>query len=400
MRRKVPKEKKYDVIIIGGAIMGSASAYFLSKNSDYNGKTLVIDKDLTFEFSSTARTNSCIRQQFSEPINVKISQFSASFISRLNKDYFKFGLPTQINLDNFGYLYLANTKKAADVLYANQLMQNSLGSGTYLLGKREASKVFPFMNFSDILLCSHNTKDEGYFDGQLLFEFFKNYAVSHGVEYIQDEVVDVILEGGIVKKVILKDGESISCENLVNCAGTNAKGISKMVNCDLPVEARKRFSFVFDSEEKLDKKVPLTIDPSGIHFRSDGERFLAGCGPSEDFPVDRSDFSIEENIWEDKVWPVLANRISIFDRIKLVNWWVGHYAFNTFDQNAIIGSHPGIKNFFFLNGFSGHGLQQSPAMGRGISELIIYNEFRTLDLSTLEFERIRKNERVLEKSII
>ncbi|PQM67926.1 MAG: FAD-dependent oxidoreductase, partial [Rhodobacteraceae bacterium] len=186
----------------------------------------------------------------------------------------------------------------------------------------------------------------------------------------------------------------------VNCAGTNAKGISKMVNCDLPVEARKRFSFVFDSEEKLDKKVPLTIDPSGIHFRSDGGRFLAGCGPSEDFPVDRSDFSIEENIWEDKVWPVLANRVSIFDRIKLVNWWVGHYAFNTFDQNAIIGSHPGIKNFFFLNGFSGHGLQQSPAMGRGISELIIYNEFRTLDLSTLEFERIRKNERVLEKSII
>ncbi len=128
--------------------------------------------------------------------------------------------------------------------------------------------------------------------------------------------------------------------------------------------------------------MPLTIDPSGIHFRSDGERFLAGCGPSEDFSVDRSDFSIEENIWEDKVWPVLANRVSIFDRIKLVNWWVGHYAFNTFDQNAIIGSHPGIKNFFFLNGFSGHGLQQSPAMGRGISELIIYNEFRTLDLST------------------
>ena len=119
------KRKKYDVIIIGGAIMGSATSYFLSKNSDFNGKVLVVDKDLSFEFSSTARTNSCIRQQFSESINVKISQFAASFFSDLNKDLVESELPEKIRIDNFGYLYLASTQKAAEILSANQLMQIS-----------------------------------------------------------------------------------------------------------------------------------------------------------------------------------------------------------------------------------------------------------------------------------
>ena len=173
-----------------------------------------------------------------------------------------------------------------------------------------------------------------------------------------------------------------------------------MINSNLPVEPRKRYSFIFQAEKGFNVKVPLTIDPSGIHFRSDGQRFLAGCAPSNDFAVSEDDFSMEQNVWEEKVWHILANRVPEFESIKLTNWWVGHYAFNTFDQNAIIGPHTIVKNFFFLNGFSGHGLQQSPAMGRGISELIIYNKFKTLDLSLLGFSRLGKNEKVLEKSII
>lgn len=380
--------------------MGSSTAYFLSENSDFRGKILVVDKDLSFEFSSTARTNSCIRQQFSEPINVKISQFTADFISILNLDPKKYELPEKIQLNNFGYLYLASTKKSAEILFNNQLMQNYLGSGTYLLDRKQASLAFPFMDFSDIVLCSHNKKNEGYFDGQLLFEFFKRTAIANGVEYIQDEIVDIRVVADELEKVTLKSGKEISCGKLVNCTGANANAISKMINYEIPVEARRRFSFVFSTENKMDFTLPLTIDPSGIHFRSDGERFLAGCAPIDDFPTEINDFSLEDNVWEDRVWPVLANRIPVFERIKLVNWWVGHYAFNTYDQNAIIGAHNQVKNFFFLNGFSGHGLQQSPAMGRGISELIIYNEFRTLDLTKLKFDRFITNEKLVEKSII
>lgn len=109
---------------------------------------------------------------------------------------------------------------------------------------------------------------------------------------------------------------------------------------------------------------------------------------------------MDHSIWDLKVWPCLANRVPQFESIRLVNSWVGHYAFNTVDQNAIVGIHPKIKNFVFANGFSGHGLQQSPAIGRGISELIIYNEFRSIDLSPLNFSRIAENKPLKESAII
>ena len=84
----------------------------------------------------------------------------------------------------------------------------------------------------------------------------------------------------------------------------------------------------------------------------------------------------------------------------MVNEWAGHYAYNTFDQNAVIGPHTQVSNFYFCNGFSGHGLQQSPAMGRGMAELIVHGEFKTLDLTSLSYDRIAENRPLLERAII
>ncbi|HEV8036824.1 FAD-binding oxidoreductase, partial [Yoonia sp.] len=144
----------------------------------------------------------------------------------------------------------------------------------------------------------------------------------------------------------------------------------------------------------------LTIDPSGVHMRTDGAYYMAGCPPDDDGPVDYADFDADHSIWEDKVWPILATRIPQFEAIKLRNSWVGHYAYNTFDQNAILGAHDRVENFIFVNGFSGHGLQQSPAIGRGTAELITYGEYRTLDLSPLNFTRIAQGARFVEKAVI
>ena len=135
-------------------------------------------------------------------------------------------------------------------------------------------------------------------------------------------------------------------------------------------------------------------------MRTDGQYYLAGCAPDVDLAVDYDDYEPDHNIWQEKVWPIIANRIPQFEAIKLVNSWVGHYAFNTFDQNAILGYHSQVENFILVNGFSGHGLQQSPAMGRGISELITYGEYRALDLSPFSFDRIQRNEPFNEKAII
>jgi glycine/D-amino acid oxidase-like deaminating enzyme len=109
---------------------------------------------------------------------------------------------------------------------------------------------------------------------------------------------------------------------------------------------------------------------------------------------------MDHELWEDKVWPAIATRIPAFERVKLRNSWVGHYAYNTLDQNAIVGPHPDLPNFLFANGFSGHGLQQAPAVGRALSELVIHGAYQTLDLSPFAWARIARNEPLLERAVI
>lgn len=173
-----------------------------------------------------------------------------------------------------------------------------------------------------------------------------------------------------------------------------------MAGIEIPVEPRKRYTFIFDAEQPLDRDLPLTIDPSGVHMRTDGLYYLAGCPPDDDPAVDYDDYEPDHSIWQEKVWPIVASRIPQFEAIKLTNSWVGHYAFNIFDQNAILGPHTEVENFVFVNGFSGHGLQQSPAMGRGTAEMICYGEYRSLDLTPFNFARIERNEPFNEKAII
>jgi len=148
-------------------------------------------------------------------------------------------------------------------------------------------------------------------------------------------------------------------------------------------------------------ELPLTIDPSGVHFRQDGPTtYLAGCPADPDPAVAFDDFVMDHNRWQDHVWPIIATRIPQFEAIKVVTEWAGHYAYNTLDHNAVLGCHPDLPNFVFQNGFSGHGLQQSAAMGRGTAEWLIYGEYRTLDLSPFAYERILENRPLIEKAVI
>lgn len=147
--------------------------------------------------------------------------------------------------------------------------------------------------------------------------------------------------------------------------------------------------------------MPLTIDPSGVHVRQDGvNTYLAGDQPVEDLPADPTDFTMDHGRWMDHTWPLLATRIPAFEAVKVVREWVGQYDYNALDANAITGPHPEVENFFFLNGFSGHGLQQSPAMGRGTAEFLIHGGYRTLDLSPYHYARIAENRPFTEGAII
>ena len=380
-------------------MMGSGAAWFLSRNPDFGGTVLVVERDPSYVNSSTARTNSCMRQQFSTEVNIRISQFGAEFV-RDFRAWMDDPETPEIAVSYFGYLYLAADEATAAVLRANQRVQASLGAGTVIMAPDEIAAAYPFYNLDGIVCGSHNPTDEGWFDSGTIFEWWRRQARRNGVEYLADEVVGISRSGGAVTGVTLASGRAVGCGSLVNATGPRGAMTARMAGLDLPVEPRKRFTWIFDAAEPLERDLPLTIDPTGVHVRSDGAAYMAGCPPDIDPAVDPTDLDMDHDVFEDKVWPALAHRIPAFERIKVTSRWAGHYAYNRFDHNAVIGPHPEVANFFFVNGFSGHGMQQSPAMGRGISELITYGEYRTLDLSPLGYERIARDEPFVETAII
>ncbi|EBA13073.1 NAD(P)/FAD-dependent oxidoreductase [Roseobacter sp. CCS2] len=399
---QAPAKTSYDVVIVGGAMYGSSVAWFLTDNPDFDGSILVVERDPTYEFTSTSHTNSCMRQQFSAAVNVKVSQFAADFVKNF-RDYMG-GDPRvpDVVLQSYGYMYLADNEDFAATLRESQKVQAANGAGTKYMTRDEIAQDYPFYNLDDIVAANHNLVDEGYFDGNTLFDWWKRSAKERGVDYLTNEVVAMNRNaaGNKVESVILKSGEVITCGTVVNASGPRAVLTSRMAGIDIPVEPRKRYTFIFEAEKPLDRDLPLTIDPSGVHMRTDGTYYLAGCPPDEDPAVDYDDFVQDHSIWENKVWPVLATRIPQFEAIKLRNSWAGHYAYNTFDQNAILGPHTQVENFIFVNGFSGHGFQQSPAMGRGTAEMITYGEYRALDLSSFHYDRLEKGKKFIEKAVI
>jgi glycine/D-amino acid oxidase-like deaminating enzyme len=397
-----PKNSSYDVVIVGGAMFGSSVAWFLANNPDFGGSILVVERDPTYEFTSTSHTNSCMRQQFSREINVRVSQFAAEFVKNFRQ--FMGGDPRvpEIPLQSYGYMYLADNEAFADILRENQKLQQACGAGTKFMTAEEIKHDYPFYQLDDIVGANHNLIDEGYFDGNTMFDWWKRSAREKGAEYVTNEVVGMTKNatGRRVETVTLKSGDTIKCGTVINASGPRAVLTSRMAGIEIPVEPRTRYTFIFSAEQPLDRDLPLTIDPSGVHMRTDGTYYLAGCPPDDDQAVDYDDFVQDHSIWEQKVWPIIANRIPQFEAIKLVNSWAGHYAYNTLDQNAILGPHTEVENFIFVNGFSGHGFQQSPAMGRGISELITYGEYRSLDLTPFGYSRIVENKPFLEKAVI
>ncbi|MFM9974718.1 MAG: NAD(P)/FAD-dependent oxidoreductase [Beijerinckiaceae bacterium] len=403
VKQETPKQSSYDVVIIGGAMMGASTAWFLSDNKDFSGSVLVIERDPTYEFSGTGHTNSCIRQQFSSELNVRISQFGAEFIQNLPGFMGNDERVPHLTIQNYGYMYLADNQAFADVLRQSHKVQVDAGAGTRLLTPEEIKAAYPFYEVDDLVLGSLNTVDEGYFDGITVFDWWRRQSRERGVEYVANEVVAINRNatGTRVESVTLKSGEVIACGQIVNATGTRGAKTAAMAGITIPIEPRKRYTWVFSAEQPLDRTLPLTIDPSGVHVRQDGKTtYMAGGHAAIDPAVDCDDFTMDQTLWMDHVWPALATRIPRFEAIRIIREWTGHYDMNTLDQNAILGPHTQVENFIFLNGFSGHGLQQSPALGRGTAEWLTYGAFRTLDLSPLGYSRIAEGKPFVEKAII
>ncbi|WP_142781146.1 FAD-binding oxidoreductase [Agrobacterium sp. T29] len=397
----------YDVVIVGGAVIGSAVAYYLAANPDFKGSILVVERDPTYLTASTSLSSSSIRTQFSNPINVRISQYGSEVIRNFGEMMQVGDDKPDLGFHSGGYLFLASTPEQVEILRENHVAQKACGADVVLWNRNELGEAFPHLNVADIELASYGRSGEGWFNNTGLMYGFKHKARSLGAEYVTGEVVGIGREGDTVTQITLKSGAVVKAGTIVNASGPRAALTARMAGLHIPVEPRKRTLFVFDCANTPEGtaavnqgRLPLMIDPSGVFCRPEGRFFLSGCPPIEDPAADWDDFEPRYEEFEEIIWPALAERSAAFEAIKVVNQWAGHYDFNTLDHNLVVGRHPQVRNFIFANGFSGHGLQQGPATGRGVSELIVYGEYRTLDLTEVGFERIVENRPFLEKAVI
>jgi FAD-dependent oxidoreductase domain-containing protein 1 len=388
----------YDVVIIGGAVTGSSTAYHLAANPDFRGRILVLEKDPSYQRCASALSAASIRQQYSSAINIDISLFGIKFLRSIGEILAVDGEKPDIQLHEGGYLFLAGPEGRA-ILEENHALQTKLGADIAFLDPEGLRAKFPWINVDGVAAGCWGRTGEGWFDGYGLMQAFRRKARALGVEYRAATATGLKLAKGRVTEVELDDGTRVACGAVVNAAGAGGAAIARAAGLQIPIHNKKRMIFTFDCRERV-APFPLLIDFTGVYARPEGKGFICGSAPSPDQDPDSEEFEVDHHFFDEVVWPVLAARVPAFERIKPGRAWAGHYDMNMFDHNAFVGAVPEPANFYLANGFSGHGLQQSPAIGRGLSELIIYGRYTTLDLTPLSFTRFLEGRRLIEKNVV
>ena len=395
------KPKKFDVIIIGGGIMGSSTAYHLMM-ADPSLKVIVIEKDLGYEKASTALSMVNARIQFSLKENVQISQYAFKILENFEDEMAVEGVKPAIFYRREGNLFLYDKKMEPAAQKAFQ-MQKDLGCAIEWWSPEKIRQKYPiYENLNGIVGGTFGSED-GHFDAYAVLMGYKACAKSMGAQFLQDEVVELLTNGkkdqamdaiGGVKTIL---GETFFSSHIVNCSGAWAARLVKTIGIELPVNPVKRQVFAVTPKFKPDGPLPLTVLPSGFYFRTEtGGLLLLGKSMEED-PIG-FDFTWEEDRFE-LLWGELYDLAPVFESLKLIKGWAGLYAVNTLDANAILGEWPELKGFYLANGFSGHGLQQGPAVGRYMTELILKKK-PVLDLSIFSPERVLLKKPIFEDGIV
>jgi glycine/D-amino acid oxidase-like deaminating enzyme len=386
---------KLEVAVIGGGVMGSALAYWLTL-LDPDLKVAVIERDPSYQHASSALSAASIRQQFSSPVNIRISQASIAFLRNAAVELGVGDERPDISLHEGGYLYLAAGADAAE-LRRSHALQRGCGADVALLDRSDLAERFGWLNTADLALGTLGLSGEGWFDGHALLTAFARKARAQGARYLNAEVCGFNIAHGRVRDVLMADGARLSCTHVINAAGPWARRIAAMAGLELPVFAQRRTVYVISCPVKM-TPFPLLIDTSGLWIRPEGAKFIAGLPPLGAF----NDEPLEPDYegFETRLWPALAHRIAAFEQARLERAWAGYFEMNAFDQNGIVGAHPALENYFFMNGFSGHGMQQAPIVGRGLAELIVRGRFESLDLSDLLYARIAERRPLYEANVI
>lgn len=423
--------------------MGSAAAFFLAKRIPPSS-ICVLERDPTYSRASTPVSVGGIRYQFSNEENIRLSMFGMDFFDRIETELEVEGFDRpDVQRSRDGYLFLASSA-GEPTLRDNYELQRSLGADVEFLTRGQLADRFPWINCEDLAAATLGVKGggEGWFDPWLLLTAFRRKAAAMGVHFIHASLTGVIRDGVTVSGVKVQQHrvenktagedlacatELVGCDYLVNCGGAWAANIAAMAGIgegvpfsniknpyrhqwaneprlavSLPVRPRKRMVFPFEQRNGPKDYCPLVVDPSGVYFRREGlnGRFLTGTSPPSSDDPDTDSLEVDDDFFLQNVWPHLAHRAPVFESLKLQTSWAGFYDTNTFDCNGIVGFHPVVRNLVFANGFSGHGIQQGPAVGRAVSELVLDGQSHSIDLARFGFQRFIEGNLCSEKNIV
>ncbi len=384
-----------DVVIVGSGVMGAATAYWLTRLQP-GLKVTWVESDTRYEKASSSLSASSIRQQFTCPVNIRLSQFGIAFLREADQQLGLPDHPVALGLQEPGYLYLAQPDQVCALQTAHQIQQQA-GADVALLGPEALRQRYPWLNVDDLALGSLGLSGEGWFDGPVLHQAFLKKAMAQGVQRLHDQVVGLDHTTSQVTAVRLASGDSLPCGQLVNAAGPWAGAVAAMAGVPLPIEAARRTVFVLSCPEPL-AECPLLIDPTGWWLRPEGRFLITGAEPlhsQTDLPLE-PDWSE----WNDEQWASLAHRIPALAALRVERAWAGYYEMNTFDHNAVIGPHPELHNLYFINGFSGHGMQHAAGAGLALAEWILQGQSQTIDVQELGFDRLVQNRPLRELAVI
>jgi glycine/D-amino acid oxidase-like deaminating enzyme len=388
-------DSAYDVIITGGGIMGSATAYYLTRLA-LGLKVAVIERDPSYARASTTLSMSNVRIQFSLKENIQISQYAFRVLEAFEEEMAVEDRRPRIYFHRDGNLFLVgeHNLQAARRAYDLQL---SLGCRVQWWSPEQIKARYPLYDPAGIVAGTFGL-DDGHFDAYAALMAYKAKARSLGAHYLTGEVVRIRTAAGRTTGVELSSGEALAAGCVVNCGGAWAAQLAATAGVKLPVIPVKRQVFALDPAVKPDGPLPLTVLLSGLYFRTETGGLILLGKSMEDDPVG-FDFRWDDQRFMEILWPELAEFVPAWDRLKLVRGWAGLYDVNTLDHNAIIGESPEVRGLYLATGFSGHGLQQGPAVGRYLAERIT-RQTVSLDLSIFSPRRILENMPLSEGGIV
>jgi len=395
----VQQAETADIVILGGALSAMATAWHVLR-AGFDGRLIIVERDAQWQHAATALSAGGYRTQFSTAVNVALSLRNHALLMQGKS---LFGDDFNVSMHENGYLLLASPA-GLDRLMANNAVQKAAGANTLVLDPVQLAHRFEWLAIDGLAGGGFGLSAEGWFDPMaLLGTLRKAVRADDRVVMLSGNVQPLCATGGLIGTVSLSDGRMIRADHVVNATGAASCDLTSALDCPMPVEPRKRTVFHFRAPDHF-HDMPLLVEPGGVYVRPEGEGYICGLSPppEKDRRADPDDFEPDWPVFEEHIWPVLAARIPAFERLRLISAWAGHYDYNRFDQNALIGRDPFIENLFHITGFSGHGVQQALAASEWLSAQIMAVDpaKSAVDCSALSPVRVAQNKPFVELGVI